>query len=61
MIFAIQTKDKDGNITFTGTATKEQASFLMNIGTNYLLQKGVEPMLTGGSDNKAVEGTDTVQ
>lgn len=60
MNFEIKSKDKDGNVTFEGTANATQASFLMNVGVNYLLQRGVEPMLTKG-DETLVEGTETRQ
>lgn len=58
MNFVIKSKDKDGNVTFEGTANAVQASFLMNVGVAYLLQKGVEPLLT---DTTPAEGTETLQ
>lgn len=60
MEFNIKSKDKDGNVTFEGTANATQASFLMNVGVNYLLQRGVEPMLTP-TDEPVAEGTETRQ
>lgn len=49
MHFKIETKDKDDNIVFSGTASAEEATFLFNVGISYLLAKGVQPMLTQGS------------
>lgn len=62
MDFVIKSKDKDGNVTFEGTANAVQASFLMNVGVNYLLQRGVEPMLVKDEGiGLVVEGTETRQ
>lgn len=46
MQFEIKSKDKDGNVQFTGTANQKQASFLFEIGVNWLLSRGAEPLLT---------------
>lgn len=59
MDFVIKTKDEDGNITFEGTANATQASFLFEVGVNYLLQRGVQPVL--GDAPTPVEGPETVQ
>lgn len=59
MKFTIDMKNEDGSVRFNGTATKEQASFLMEVGVNYLLQRGVEPML--GEKKATEEVSPTVQ
>lgn len=50
MKFEIQTKNEDGSIAFQGTANKTEATFLLNVGVNYLMAKGVAPMLTGDKE-----------
>lgn len=65
MKFEIQSKDSDGNIVFQGTANQGEASFLLNVGVNYLLGQGVAPMLTGNEEEDGLglvaEAPDTVQ
>lgn len=64
MQFNIETKDKDGNVIFSGSATQQEASFLLNVGVNYLLANGAMPLFTGKSDEELAitpPSTDTVQ
>jgi hypothetical protein len=42
MHFNIQAHDEAGNITFNGTLTQNEASYVMTIGINYLLAKGAD-------------------
>ena len=46
MVFNIETKDSEGNITFKGTANATEANFLLTIGVNYLLSTGTTHMLS---------------
>jgi hypothetical protein len=48
--FEIQTKNEDGSIAFQGTANQTEATFLLNVGINYLMARGVAPMLTGDKE-----------
>lgn len=52
MKFEITTKDADGNVAFQGTANAQEASFLLNVGVNYLLANGAMPLLTGKTDEE---------
>jgi hypothetical protein len=38
---AIKTFNEDGSIAFEGTFNKEEASLILEVGTNYLLSQGV--------------------
>lgn len=40
MIIEVENKDEEGNIVFKGTLNKEQVSFLLGVGVNYLMQQG---------------------
>jgi hypothetical protein len=42
MHFNIQAHDEAGNVTFNGTLTQNEASYVMTIGINYLLAKGAD-------------------
>lgn len=55
MNFEIESKDQEGNVVFKGTATKDEASFLLNVGISYLLASGVMPLLTGNITKEQAE------
>lgn len=64
MQFKIESKDQDGNIIFSGSASQQEATFLLNIGVNYLLANGAMPLLLGKDDGElsaVVPSSDTVQ
>lgn len=65
MKFEITTKNEDGSIHFTGTANQLQASFLLEVGLNYLITNGAMPLLTGDAEEgvgfAVTEGNETVQ
>jgi len=43
MQFEITTKDKEGNVLFSGTLTQQEASFVLSVGMNYLIMNGAAP------------------
>jgi hypothetical protein len=62
--FEIQTKDAEGNISFSGTMNKNEATFVLNVGINYLLANGAMPLFTGKDDDElgiTAPSTQTVQ
>lgn len=59
MKFDITLKNDDGSIAFEGTANQKEASFLLNIGVNYLLANGAMPLLTGKDEDVTVAETPT--
>jgi len=62
MLFEITGKDTDGNVSFKGIANRTEATYLMNVGVNYLLAKGSEPTLTGKEEEVVVApSTNTLQ
>lgn len=65
MKFEIESKNEDGSVLFSGTANQSEASFLLNIGINYLLSQGAMPLLTGKEEEGVgfaiSEEPDTVQ
>lgn len=56
MEFEILSKDKNDNVLFQGKASQKEASFLLNIGINYLLAQGTYPLLKGASGSESVSG-----
>lgn len=52
MKFAIETKDENGNVAFSGTMNKAEATFVLNVGINYLLVNGAMPLFTGKEDDE---------
>lgn len=56
MIIDVETKDEDGSIMFSGKLNKQEASFVLNIGINYLLAKGCMPQFTGKEEEVVVHG-----
>lgn len=52
----ILSKDKEGTVLFEGKASEKEASFLLNIGINFLLAQGTYPLLKGESGNETVSG-----
>lgn len=64
MNFEIQTKNEDGSIAFTGTLSKNEATFVLNVGINYLMANGALPLFTGKDDVELgilSKGNETVQ
>jgi hypothetical protein len=53
MQIKVQTKDDAGNVTFDGTLNKAEAELILNVGINFLLANGIQPMFSGQDD----EGT----
>jgi len=48
----VQTEDAEGNITFDGTLNKQEVSFVLNVGLNFLMANGAMPLFTGKSDEE---------
>lgn len=64
MIIEVQTKDEEGNIAFQGKLNSVEASFVLNVGINYLMARGALPLFTGEDDedvSKYAPGTTQVQ
>lgn len=64
MKFEITTKDAEGNVSFSGTMNKNEATFVLNIGINYLLANGAMPLFTGKDDEElgvVAPSTETMQ
>lgn len=64
MIVQITTHDKDGNVAFDGKLNKNELSFVLNVGINYLLANGAMPLFTGKEDEElgvVAPSTSTVQ
>lgn len=53
--FEIQSRNEAGEVVFTGTASEREASFLLEVGVNFLLANGAMPMLKGDSDTPTAE------
>lgn len=52
MQIQVTTKDEDGNVAFTGTLSKTEVSFVLNVGINTLLANGALPLFTGKDDSE---------
>lgn len=52
MKIEVTTKDEDGNVAFTGTLSKTEVSFVLNVGINYLMANGALPLFTGKDDEE---------
>lgn len=50
MIIQLKTLDADGNLVFEGKLNQEEASFVLNVGINYLMAEGAMPSFTGEDD-----------
>lgn len=50
MIIEVQTKDQEGNVSFTGKLNSREVSLVLNVGINYLMANGVMPLFTGKED-----------
>lgn len=62
MLFDITLQNDDGSVAFEGTANKAEATYLMNVGVNYLLQRGSMPILTGKEEETILApSTETMQ
>ena len=51
MLIEIETKDDKGAIVFHGKLNATEASFVMNVGINYLLAHGCMPTFTGADED----------
>lgn len=63
MQIKITTLNEDGSIAFEGVFGQNEASLILEVGTNYLLQQGVLPFTEGDGEDSPfeVDGNDTVQ
>lgn len=64
MIFEVQTKTEDGAVAGTFRLNKVEASFVLNVGLNYLAANGALPLFTGKDDEElgiVAPSTTTVQ
>lgn len=52
MIIEVETKDEQGNIAFHGKLNATEASFVLNVGINYLMANGALPLFTGKEDTE---------
>lgn len=52
MIFEISTKDREGNIAGMYKMNAVEASFVLNVGLNYLAANGAMPLFTGKDDEE---------
>jgi len=52
MIIEVITKDEEGNIAFQGKLNRLEASFVLNVGINYLMANGALPLFTGKDDEE---------
>lgn len=62
----MKARDAEGNVLFDGKLTSKELDFVVNIGVNYLLAKGVSPWLLdkseeGDDDSMAAPGSDSIQ
>lgn len=51
MQIKIKTLNEDGSVAFDGVFTEQEASLILEVGTNYLLQQGVLPFADGEEDD----------
>jgi hypothetical protein len=61
MIIDVEHKDEDGNIIFNGKLNKSEATFVLNVGINYLLAHGCLPQFTGKEEEVVVHGMPTTK
>lgn len=63
MQIKIKTLNEDGSIAFEGVFGHNEASLILEVGTNYLLQQGVLPFTDDDEEDDVFEvgGNDTVQ
>lgn len=62
MKFQIQTKNEDGSVAGDFTLNKTEATFVLNVGLNYLAAAGAMPDFVGESDAEIIaESTGTIQ
>lgn len=52
MIFEIKTKDEEGNVAGEFRLNAQEATFVLNIGLNYLVANGAMPLFTGKEDGE---------
>lgn len=51
MIIEVEARDKDDNITFAGKLNKQELSFVLNVGINYLMAHGAMPLFKGENED----------
>lgn len=63
MQIKITTLNEDGSIAFEGVFGPNEASLILEVGCNYMLQQGALPFVDEEDDDDTfeVEGSDTVQ
>lgn len=67
MQIKIKTFNSDGTVAFDGVFSEQEASLILEVGTNYLLSQGVIPFTDeqlddeDDEDGNFVEGSETVQ
>ncbi len=60
MNIKVVTLNEDGSVAFEGEFGPNEVKFIMEIGTNFLLQQGALPFVED-EDQFVAEGSDTVQ
>ena len=60
MNIKVVTLNEDGTVAFEGEFGPNEVKFIMEIGTNFLLQQGALPFV-GEDDQFVTEGSDTFQ
>jgi hypothetical protein len=61
MIIEVETRDEAGNITFNGKLNRNEISFVLNVGINYLMANGAMPLFTGKEEGSGYAAPKTVQ
>jgi hypothetical protein len=63
MNLKVTTLNEDGSIAFEGEFGPNEVRFIMEIGTNYLLQQGALPFVDedGSEDSMLAPGSDELQ
>ena len=64
MKLRIKTLNPDGSVAFDGEFDENEASLILEVGTNYLLQQGVLPFVEEADDDDdtfSMEGSDKLQ
>lgn len=61
-VLKVTTLNDDGSIAFEGEFGPEEVRFIMEVGTNFLLQQGALPFVEDDDDAEGfvIEGTDTL-
>lgn len=61
MEIKIKTLNDDGSIAFEGVFSKDEASVVLEVGTNYLLSQGILPFGEDAEEDFEVPAGSTVQ